>query len=165
MGFWAGIKHAINSTLGTKDFISLDKLIRNQYRLVPSDNIYEQFGSTTVTEVVNALPQTVDIYGKYKILIPGRVKIQIVYPGITNYWKTQWRVLKNNETVYEDTYKVHGSGGSDYKNSAIIECDFGDILSFQFTSEYTGAGTTHTGTIDELNFYGEIVNNFYEVVQ
>lgn len=29
MSIWTGIKHAINSTLGTEDFLSLDKIVEN----------------------------------------------------------------------------------------------------------------------------------------
>lgn len=32
MGIWAGIKYALNSTLGTSDFISLDKLINSKVK-------------------------------------------------------------------------------------------------------------------------------------
>ena len=46
MGFWAGIKHALNSTLGTDDFKPLNQMIQDvnnnvisQKRLAPSDNI------------------------------------------------------------------------------------------------------------------------------
>ena len=38
MGFWAGIKYALNSTIGTEDFISLDKLIKGQRTLAASDS-------------------------------------------------------------------------------------------------------------------------------
>lgn len=37
MGIWAGIKHALNSTLGTDDFKPLDEIIRGQRTLAASD--------------------------------------------------------------------------------------------------------------------------------
>lgn len=44
MGFWVGIKHALNSTVGTKDFLPLDKFLKqtllDSKRLVPSDVLY-----------------------------------------------------------------------------------------------------------------------------
>jgi hypothetical protein len=38
MSFWAGIKHALNSTLGTEDFQPLDKLFISGKSTVASDN-------------------------------------------------------------------------------------------------------------------------------
>lgn len=40
MGFWSGIKYALNSTLGTNGFQSLDKMILGAKGLVESDNLY-----------------------------------------------------------------------------------------------------------------------------
>ena len=39
MGFWADIKYALNSTLGTSEFQSLDKIIKGQKTFVANDNI------------------------------------------------------------------------------------------------------------------------------
>lgn len=38
MGIWTGIKHALNSTLGTENFKPLDKIIEGQKRFVASDD-------------------------------------------------------------------------------------------------------------------------------
>lgn len=40
MGFWSGIKHALNSTLGTEDFKPLDRLMYEGKALQPSDELY-----------------------------------------------------------------------------------------------------------------------------
>lgn len=40
MGLWAGIKYALNSTLGTDDFKPLDKQITDRIGLIPDENIY-----------------------------------------------------------------------------------------------------------------------------
>ena len=40
MGLWAGIKCALNSTLGTDDFKPLDKQITDRIGLMPGENIY-----------------------------------------------------------------------------------------------------------------------------
>lgn len=41
MGIWTGIKHAINSTLGTADFKPLDKIIEGQRTLAASDSVIQ----------------------------------------------------------------------------------------------------------------------------
>ena len=47
MGIWTGIKHAINSTLGTADFKPLDKIIEGQRTLAASDSIIKVISSTS----------------------------------------------------------------------------------------------------------------------
>ena len=51
MGFWTGIKHALNSTLGTSEFKPLDKIIEGQRSLAASDSVIRVLfsGSTNVT--------------------------------------------------------------------------------------------------------------------
>ena len=53
MGLWAGIKHALNSTLGTKDFISLDKMIFSQHTYIATtEDVIENlpdFSSTVIS--------------------------------------------------------------------------------------------------------------------
>lgn len=34
MGFWSGIKHALNSTLGTSGFSPLDKIVKDSTHIV-----------------------------------------------------------------------------------------------------------------------------------
>lgn len=55
MGFWAGIKHAINSTLGTADFKPLDKIIEGQRTLAASDSVIRVLKATEtrITSSVN----------------------------------------------------------------------------------------------------------------
>ena len=49
MGIWAGIKHALNSTLGTSEFQSLDKIILGQKGLKASQNLYAPVWSGNVS--------------------------------------------------------------------------------------------------------------------
>ena len=53
MGIWSGIKHALNSTLGTSEFKSLDKMIMGSKGLKASENFYHRVQSTTVTGEYN----------------------------------------------------------------------------------------------------------------
>ena len=44
MGLWSAIKHAINSTIGTEDFIPIDKMITNAiggYVIFKEPGVYE----------------------------------------------------------------------------------------------------------------------------
>lgn len=49
MGMWTGIKHAINSTLGTADFKPLDKIIEGQRTLAASDSVIQVVLSSTTS--------------------------------------------------------------------------------------------------------------------
>lgn len=53
MGLWAGIKHALNSTLGTEDFMPLDKLIKGQRTLAASDDIIAVIFSSSSDTLIN----------------------------------------------------------------------------------------------------------------
>lgn len=72
MGFWAGIKHALNSTLGTEDFIPLDKLIKGQRTLAASD--------TTIAVLVNTNTPSTGKISFTKSFVPkakGVVRIKV----------------------------------------------------------------------------------------
>ena len=53
MGLWAEIKQALNSTIGTDDFQSLDKIINGQKSLLVSDNLYYSFPRLTFNNVTS----------------------------------------------------------------------------------------------------------------
>lgn len=79
MGFWTEVKHALNSTLGTENFMPLDKIYTNGKSLVASDNIYLHL---TETKAVSP-PAIGEIYeyapslkmnsglGSFKIALPS----------------------------------------------------------------------------------------------
>lgn len=48
MGFWSGIKHALNSTLGTADFQPLDKIFTNNISIGASDMVLKALISSSV---------------------------------------------------------------------------------------------------------------------
>ena len=58
MGIWVEIKHALNSTLGTEEFKSLDKLIKQYLEehksLAPSENIYKVIENSSGSIQVSA---------------------------------------------------------------------------------------------------------------
>ena len=48
MGFWTGIKHALNSTVGTREFQPLDKIIKGQRTLAPADSVLAVISSGSI---------------------------------------------------------------------------------------------------------------------
>ena len=73
MGFWAGIKHALNSTLGTEDFIPLDKLIKGQRTLAASD--------ATIAVLVNSTTAITNQEVKYSFVPKTKGAVRIIANG------------------------------------------------------------------------------------
>ena len=45
MGFWAGIKYALNSSIGTPDFKPLDKILNESSYIVATDDVLYNIGN------------------------------------------------------------------------------------------------------------------------
>lgn len=76
MGFWTGIKHAINSTLGTTNFKPLDKIIDETDKKGKNFVIEESSPSIISSSgyVSSGTPKIINFYPQ----ISGRVKISFV---------------------------------------------------------------------------------------
>lgn len=72
MGIWAEIKHAINSTLGTNEFIPLDKLIKSQRTLGASDSTLIVLSNSTTS--TGSIVKTI---GTVKSNVKGNVRLRI----------------------------------------------------------------------------------------
>lgn len=70
MGFWAGIKHALNSTLGTAKFKPLDRILKESMYLVASDTpLYVLEGSFGTREKeVTFLEKTFNVNGTVRFI-------------------------------------------------------------------------------------------------
>lgn len=64
MSIWAGIKHALNSTLGTSDFKPLDQLIIGERAFVASDTAYSVMldGAQSTTATIGSFTPKLDGY-------------------------------------------------------------------------------------------------------
>lgn len=72
MGIWSGIKHALNSTLGTEEFQPLDQIIKGQKILIANDNVIAVISNSLVNG--NAIYPTIftpKINGVIRILVKG----------------------------------------------------------------------------------------------
>ena len=74
MGFWSGIKHALNSTLGTEEFQPLDKIILGSKGLVASDNLYVSLYSSNLTTKLLDVGYTADVL---KMRWSGSIRLNI----------------------------------------------------------------------------------------
>ena len=155
MGFWSGIKYALNSTLGTKDFKPLNEIIRDEILngsgLVSSDNLYYP---SIIEEHIHigrhtSYNKTFDVKLKFNVL--GTVKLQATYHS-TDTKPLDLTILKNNnifqsfsvnsgQTSTRDvilefskddvfTFTISGNGVSTYPSADIIASIYADVIDY-----------------------------------
>ena len=126
MSFWSGIKYALNSTIGTKDFESLDKMLKSNYTLIANDTIMlKNFmpGDGTIyilkdtpfkrdfTPNYNGnLKASISVYGNSMYVVP--IYFEILREGVTiasaKIEHSEAGTLKTNSLVFEvEKNKIH----------------------------------------------------------
>ena len=162
MGFWSGIKYALNSTLGTKDFKPLNEIIRDEILngsgLVSSDNLYypsiieEDFDIETNT----SYNKTLDVKLKFNVL--GTVKLQAIWSnsGVKPFTLT---ILKNNNIFKSLSFEI----GTTSTRDVILEFSKDDVFTFKISGKGVGAhpGATITASIyaDVIDYSGITITN------
>lgn len=160
MSFWSGIKHALNSTLGTEQFQPLDEIVTKQWTIIASDDVYEDIGAgITITldpdtgfadYTFPALTMTK--YGTIRIaatLTPGVVggfhENDVVYLSVT----------KNGNTIYESTKQ-----NAPMTINTDIDVFPGDTILIYMS--YKGrTGYADTLSCSECKICGTLKNSFY----
>ena len=142
MGIWAEIKRALNSTVGTEKFKSLDKMIMGVKGLVSSNNLYAHILNNSIT-VASGETKTIDLI---KMMWSGSVKV-----AITTY-KSADKVASvgvSKNGVQIATSNI--SEGTDI-NEYIVTFDVGDVISL-----YT-RGTSTSFTVKGIDLYADIID-------
>ena len=114
MGFWADIKYALNSTLGTSDFKPLNTLIidaiKGQRTLAPSDNIFRHIANDVyVFNGVVDVPTTFSpkTSGAIRLIVSGRNDGEVVM-SVTVLTSTGAVIATTNvvTTAVQKTFRV-----------------------------------------------------------
>lgn len=144
MGFWVGIKRAINSTLGTSEFQSLDKIIKGQKSLIKSDNLYYSFPQVTYQNVTSGNNEVIKELIKFKCSGSCRIVAEDM-TGVSMLWS---RVYINGTQV--------ATGGS---NTLSAEVNFkaNDVLSIGLGESVNSQ--KYTVNINDLRIYADIIDN------
>ena len=120
MGLWAGIKYALNSTLGTDDFKPLDKQITDRIGLIPDENIYTSkylapntngsdlvlstSGSVSNIRELSSMSLCVNTQGQVNLKAIGSITcVQNEASGYGNFYTTisvVVNIFKNGELLY-----------------------------------------------------------------
>ena len=139
MGLWAGIKHALNSTLGTSYFRPLDEILNRE--LLSSSNLYKKIFSGAIS-AGDDVGETVNIPVTLKMYCNGTIRL---YIGISTN-RSDGDHKFNVDVLHRDNTSNAYSTSNVYENSSTsplsdyymqigtIKINKGDILSFSITT-------------------------------
>ena len=157
MGLWAGIKYALNSTLGTDDFKPLDKQITDRIGLIPDENIYtskDLAPNTTDSNLVlsrnenikpnirelSSMSLCVNTQGQVNLKAKGSITcVQNIASGNSNLGiniYVEVNVFKNGELLYKSD-QMHIGG--------LSESNAGKPQTFTFTTQPFSSGFINKG--------------------
>lgn len=94
MSIWSEIKHALNSTLGTKEFKPLDEIVLGNWNLAPSEKSYI---SESAQYAYNSATYTFSYNNKFKFLTNGSVTFYLLNIASASSFEKTYTV-----NIYED---------------------------------------------------------------
>ena len=157
MGIWTGIKHALNSTLGTSDFQSIDKMILGSKGLVESDNLYlntginESFTATLQSNEVKILKTSSTI----KINWNGSIRLDFV--ASTNQSssnRTYVKIYKNDSDIYSQAI------GFAFNGSTSIVVRKGDVIKIGFLLQLGNVAEAQSFNVSvtDVKIYADLID-------
>lgn len=156
MGFWVGIKHALNSTVGTKDFLPLDKFLKqtllDSKRLVPSDVLYHDLNFES-TLIANSSKPTVS-KDLFVMNMSGTFDLKIKHRSHT--YRGTVTININDNAVASFTSEIPGATIDYLEELVQITAKKGDVVSItvQKSSSYSGGATY----VENVVVYAEVVD-------
>ncbi len=133
MGLWGAIKKTLNSTVGTADMVSLDKIFLNQKKLVASDTDYllvydigdsDTYPSGKVTEIEK----------KVKMVNGGSARIKASLKRQNTSTQTILRIYVDGNLKGTLTSVISDSDYHEFTTDIVFEK--GSIISFTVTASY-----------------------------
>lgn len=158
MGFWSGIKHALNSTLGTADFQPLDKIIKSQRTYGPSDDVLVTLASglsMTITSTLKKVPNV-----KFVPLVDGTLKVManvtIVVSGLGESTSIYFQIYKNGESYLSKSIGKTGTASGAQRSTQTLEinCPIEKGATYEFYTYVSGSNSI----LNNLELGGQIVD-------
>lgn len=142
MSFWAGIKYALNSTLGTDKFKPLDEIILGTKSLLASDNLYSLINRSystqaSQTEATLDIPLTIlfNWSGSANIMLSGALTSGgNVFTGTITV-----TIYKNNE-IYKTVKISKDDANANLKTP--LTFNINDVFSFKLDKPATSGNST-----------------------
>lgn len=141
MGIWAAVKYALNSTVGTSGFQSLDKMLEQNKnmvsgyinetgtRYVPSWNTpYFLIGSTI--DGVEDTSITTDTTYTWEAKYAGEIMVAYYGSSRSNNYQSACEILKNTEQITKDWLDTTGVA-ENRKKSYLIHVKKGDVITIK----------------------------------
>ena len=164
MSIWAGIKHALNTTLGTTNFKPLDRQIVEQMRMIPSDTTYHSLDGYSHAFTTINTQDTVTFPQKVKMTRYGIARFKgVLERNQTKFVSATFYIYKNGAEVF----KIERTTGSDETESAFstdIAFEPNDVFTFKLSGKSTDNTYTRRMGISSFALCGTIEHNFIEFV-
>ena len=141
MGVWASIKYALNSSLGTKDFKPLDRMILGMRSLQASSEVYMSIMPLKTNYV--SVNSSAVFKGEQSITpyAAGSLALKITYkPGGSGFGGSSnvFKVLVNGVVVSTINLETGKTSETLYKITGAINYNAGDVITFE--SEVSSGG-------------------------
>lgn len=181
MSFWSGIKYALNSTLGTEKFQTLDDIVHKQFTIIASDDIYDSFDNlaleetfTTpedngITKNVNGTLFSVRMTKYGTIRIPYGISLSQANntTNVTLSTTGTISIFQNGVSVASKSYQANtNSGMNSYTDSFDIPVSPGDIITAELSMQAYFSSSLSSSKIARVSIYnlsicGTLKNSFY----
>lgn len=153
---WAKIKHALNSSLGRKDFMPLNEQINSLRALYASDEVYYTQSISNIKFIgMTEGEETIPL--KIKMTCDGTLYFRMQkdddYTSGRND-KYYWYIFKNDELL--ETVNIL-QGGAYLATSPRITFNNGDVFSFKVS--YDGNGNESFLEVTSLSLCGTVKEN------
>lgn len=121
---WAEVKHAINSTVGTSEFKSLDKMIMGNWHLVESNNVY-----LTETPSYSSTAGTYALSNSFKMKASGAAKVRLLTAYATSV-TCDFEIYKNGQ-LYKSSSRQGDGNNTNISLTVSISFETDDIFTFK----------------------------------
>ena len=167
MGIWAGIKYALNSTVGTKNMVPLDEQIANLKTLRASNNIYIELQGTGIENwrIDDASPlEEYLVPLSLTLLQSGSFKLKFTTNN-TKAYKFDLKIYKNG--VESKTISRQFDPGGEFEIvSDVLYFNRGDVLTFKFFAQdwrdsVSGSTLTSYLSISNLVILADLIDNVF----
>lgn len=140
MSIWAGIKHALNSTLGTEDFKPLDKLLTEPNGVVAGTQVAKNILNE---KIIGAYNEGTVIENTATMVASGTIKIGARISTISGGGgRAKLEVYKNSSLVY--TFNISATLENVYTVDAALNVQKDDVISFR---------VPYGSACEEINIY------------
>ena len=172
MGLWAGIKYALNSTLGTDNFLPLDTLIKNQLTLYASDTPHRVLLPKFYHIVNPRMSKTSILPVKFTPINNGSCKIYFQFTHAryndTNSGcsmnDSEIRIYKNNSIMTTINSNIAAGLDSLYPyTTEAFAFSAGDVFTFELYTVNGNSTYSSRAQIEDLKILGSVAPGIFIV--